>query len=300
MGDVVGVSDLALLAVVAGLLVLVVALRRNAADVTSIESDRAAVGLPGRVYLAIAGVQPGGFLGLALRGDWLIECLFAEVFLVEGEDGVEGGLVDVAADVGLQVEEYFGQGQDLVSAEVLEDGVDGEHFAGDVHLPGDVHALEEVQAEGVDVLEVARLLALPVPQHALEPGQLGLQQGDIPVGPSDVRAVVFHLPHHLDEDLHAFGLDDPLPDDLQYCVVLAGVATEEAELLVFEGDEAQLLLHGFGEDHSCLEGDHLDLLPLVDLVLLHLLRTERLLYLAEKSRHYYYTHTQSQTPSAGI
>lgn len=228
-------------------------------------------------------------MGLALRGDGLIEGLFAEVFLVECEDGVEGGLVDVAADVGLQVEEYLGQREYLIFAEVLEDGVDGEYLAGDVHFLGDVHALEEVEAEGVDVLEVAGLLALPIPQHALEPGQLVLQQGDVPVGPGDIGAVVFDLPHHLDEDLHALGLDYPLANDLQDGVVLGRVAAEEAEFLVFEGDETQLLLHGLGEDDSGLEGDHLDLLPLVDLVLLHLLRTERLLYLAEKSRHNYYT-----------
>lgn len=51
-----GVSNLALLAVVARFLVLIVALRRYAADIAGIESDRAVVGLPGRVNLATVGV----------------------------------------------------------------------------------------------------------------------------------------------------------------------------------------------------------------------------------------------------
>lgn len=73
VGKIDGVAYLALLGVVTGHFILVVALRRDVADVACIEVDRAAivVGLPRSIELTVAGINLGRLLCLALRNDWL-------------------------------------------------------------------------------------------------------------------------------------------------------------------------------------------------------------------------------------
>lgn len=132
--------------------------------------------------------------------------LAGDVLLIDREDGVEGGLIDAAADVGLHVEEHFGQREDDAFFKVLHNGVDLKDLAIDVDLPGDVHSLEEVEAEARDILEVADLLLPPVPQDTLVPPDFSLQEGDVSVGLSQVVGIVFDLPKHLDQYLYALGL----------------------------------------------------------------------------------------------
>lgn len=133
------------------------------------------------------------------------------MLLIDGEDGIEGWLVDAAADVGLHVEEDFVQGQDSILFEVLDDGVDLEDLAVDVDLPRDVYSLEEVQAEAIDVFQIVDLLLSPVPQDALVPASLRLQQRNIPVGLRQVARAIFDLPQHLNQYLDALSLHYFLP-----------------------------------------------------------------------------------------
>jgi len=74
-----------------------------------------------------------------------------DMFLVNGEHSVEGGLIDTAADIGLHIKQHFGHGENDALFEVLHDGVDFEDLAVHVNLLGDVHSLEEVGAESMYV-----------------------------------------------------------------------------------------------------------------------------------------------------
>lgn len=130
-----------------------------------------------------------------------------DMFLIDREYSVEGGLIDAAADIGLHIEQHFWYGENDAFFEVLDDGVDFEDLTVYVNLLGDIYSLEEVEAESIDVFEVADLLLSPVPQDALIPADFDLEERDIPVRFGDVAGVVLYLPQHLNQYLCTLGLD---------------------------------------------------------------------------------------------
>jgi hypothetical protein len=88
-------------------------------------------------------------------------------------------------------------GGGAVGIQVLHDTINLEYLALEVELSSDVHALEEVQAEGVELLEPRRFFGLLVPQQALEPVELGLQLLHITICFDDPRRVLLYLSKHL-------------------------------------------------------------------------------------------------------
>jgi hypothetical protein len=156
-----------------------------------------------------------------------------DMFLIDREHSVEGGLIDAAADIRLHVEQHFGYGENDALFEVLHDGVDFEDLAVHVNLLGDVHSLEEVEAESMYVFEVANLLLSPVPQDALVPADLDLKERDIPVGFGDVAGVVLYLPQHLNQYLRTLGLDHLVSHRLQDSVDVPRILSNIFEFLIF-------------------------------------------------------------------
>ena len=171
-----------------------------------------------RIIQAIP-VRLGGFIG--------------DMLLIDGEHSVEGGLIDAAADIGLHIEQHFGHGENDALFEVLHDGVDFEDLAVHVNLLGDIYSLEEVEAESMYVFEVADLLLSPVPQDALVPADLGLEERDIPVGFGDVAGVVLYLPQHLNQYLCTLGLDHLVSHRLQDSVDVPRILSHVFEFLIF-------------------------------------------------------------------
>lgn len=202
--------------------------------------------------------------------------------MVRLKDGIQSGLVYVAADIRLQVKQDFSQRQDFIFLEILENRIEDEDFAVDVHLLGDVNTLEEVHAKAVEVFESSGFLGATVPEDALKPLNLCFEEGDVAIGLSDVSSIVLNLPHHLHEDLYAFSLNHLLPDRLQDNIGLAWVVSHKAKTLILTADLLQQLVPNLSQNHSRPQSHHLDLGGLVDFIF-RLFGTESVLDLVEKS-----------------
>ena len=130
----------------------------------------------------------------------------------EGSDSFCNRWVYFVLDVGLDVGNYVLKRKPFFLGQVLHDWVELEYVAGHVNLDGDVNALEEIVAEGEEVLEGGHLPRPAVPKNHLKPLYLCLQLRDVPVCLHYLVTVVLYLPHHLNQDLQTLSLDNFLPD----------------------------------------------------------------------------------------
>ena len=63
---------------------------------------------------------------------------------IELKDSIEGRLIDITTDIGLQIEKNLSKRNHIIFLEILEDRVQLEHFAVDVHLLSDVDSFEKI------------------------------------------------------------------------------------------------------------------------------------------------------------
>lgn len=182
---------------------------------------------------------------------------------VDINDVIERRLIDVAANVRLNVGQNLSQRDGSLPRQVLQDGVKLEHFAVDVQLRGDIDSLEKIEAEVMEIVEIGFLPGLAVPKDALEPLELPPEKRDVSVGLDDLHTEGLDLPHHFDQDFDAFCFDDFFPDFLEDVVELGGVLACVLKLLIVFGYLLEKGIHVLFQDDPGLHGEHLELCRLV-------------------------------------